>query len=135
MAIDLPGYGASTEPLGDLSRLTNAIRADHDGILTVDPAAAADALYHDCSSADVELALRSLGPGGRPRSRPRRAAWQERPSTHAVCTDDRALPVPLQRALAERADEVAAWPTGHSPFSRPDLVTDLVAARARGAET
>jgi len=122
----------------DLSRLADAIRADEDGIVTIDPEIAVDAFYHDCPPADVELALRSLG-GQRRESletRVRRAAWQDCPSTYAVCTDDRAVPVPLQRALAARATDVVDWPTGHSPFfARPDLVTSLLTARAGGPET
>jgi pimeloyl-ACP methyl ester carboxylesterase len=121
----------------DLSRLANAIRAGEDGIVTIDPEIAVDAFYHDCPPGDVELALRSLG-GQRRESletRVRRAAWQDRPSTYAVCTEDRALPVLLQRALAARAIDVVDWPTSHSPFfARPDLVASLLAARAGGRE-
>jgi pimeloyl-ACP methyl ester carboxylesterase len=121
------------EPV-DMSRLSEAIR-DDDGVLTIDPDAAVDAFYHDCSPGDVELALRSLGPQRRAslETTVRRASWEGRPSTYAVCTDDRAVPVPLQRVLAERTTEVVDWPTSHSPFlSRPELVTSLLTARARG---
>jgi len=124
------------EPV-DLSKLAAAIR-DDGGVLTIDPDVAADAFYHDCSPADVELALRSLGPQRRESlaTKVRRASWADRPTTYAVCTEDRAVPVRLQRVLAERATEVVEWPTSHSPFlSRPELVTSLLTARARGPAT
>jgi hypothetical protein len=40
-----------------------------------------------------------------------------------------------QREMAAlAAAKIIEWPTGHSPFlSRPDLVADLVAMRARSA--
>ena len=38
----------------------------------------------------------------------------------------------LQAELARGCTEIVEWPTSHSPFlSRPDLVADLLVARAR----
>ena len=55
------------------------------------------------------------------------AAWREKPATYVVCTDDRALPVALQRSNAARVGNSIDWPTSHSPFlSRPELVADLL---------
>jgi pimeloyl-ACP methyl ester carboxylesterase len=120
------------------TRLVDGIRTDDDGLMTIDPDVAVDAFYHDCPAVDVDLARRRLGPQRRAslETPVRRAAWQERPSIYAVCTDDRAVPVPLQRVLAARAGEVVEWPTSHSPFfSRPDLVTSLLAGAAGGPAT
>jgi pimeloyl-ACP methyl ester carboxylesterase len=119
------------------SLLADGLRVGDDGTVTVDPAVAVPALYHDCSPADVERALPRLGPQrvDSLHAPARWAAWQ-RPSTYAVCRDDRALPPGLQQAFARRASEVVEWPTSHSPFlSRPDLVTALLAARARAVES
>jgi pimeloyl-ACP methyl ester carboxylesterase len=61
----------------------------------------------------------------------RAAAWRDRPSTYVVCTDDRALPVPLQRSCADRVGTVVEIPTSHSPFlSRPDELARMLAALA-----
>jgi pimeloyl-ACP methyl ester carboxylesterase len=56
------------------------------------------------------------------------AAWQGRPSTYLVCTDDRSTSIELQRKHAARATESVDLPTGHHPFlSRPDLVAQQIA--------
>ena len=105
-----------------------------DGTVTLDPTAAVDALYPDCSPDDVAWALARLGPQrfDSLQAPATRAAWRGIPSTYAVCTEDRAIPPPLQRAFAARVGQVVEWPTGHSPFlSRPELVTAL----ARGPGT
>ncbi len=50
-----------------------------------------------------------------------------RESARVVCTDDRALPVALQRSNAARIGSAIEWPTSYSPFlSRPDLVAGLL---------
>ena len=105
-----------------------------DGLLRLEPEAV-HLVYHDCDPDEVDAA--------RARFRPQRpegfvqpvsvAAWRSRPSTYALCLDDRALDPRMQRAMAERAgSEVVEWPTGHSPFlARPDLVADLLTGVAR----
>jgi pimeloyl-ACP methyl ester carboxylesterase len=105
-----------------------------DGVLTCDPERAVAAFYHDC---DPEIAAAAVN-----RLRPQSlaalagetdgAAWRETPATYAVCTEDRALPVALQRSNARRIEGSGIgrsidWPTSHSPFlSRPDLVAELL---------
>jgi pimeloyl-ACP methyl ester carboxylesterase len=59
-------------------------------------------------------------------------AWRARPSWYLVATDDRMIPPPAQRAMAERAGstvtEVAA---SHSVYvSRPDAVASVIAQAA-----
>jgi pimeloyl-ACP methyl ester carboxylesterase len=99
------------------------------GVLTVDPERAASAFYHDCTPDVAAAAVERLRPqslaalGGEVDA----AAWHDKPATYVVCTEDRALPVALQRSNAARIGEWVDWPTSHSPFlSRPDLVADLI---------
>ena len=59
-------------------------------------------------------------------------AWRARPSWYLVATDDRMIPPPAQRAMAERAGssvtEVAA---SHAVYvSRPDTVASVIAQAA-----
>ena len=62
----------------------------------------------------------------------REVGWREKPSTYVVCTDDRAIPVALQRSCAERIGAVVELPTSHSPFlSRPADLANLLADLAR----
>lgn len=108
--------------------LNDAIRVG-DGVLTIDADDAVPAFFHDCVPEIARDAANRLRPmslaalqgkvGG--------AAWREKPATYAVCTEDRALPVPLQRSNAARIGNSVEWRTSHSPFlSRPDLVADLL---------
>lgn len=56
-----------------------------------------------------------------------KAAWREIPSTYLVCTEDRAIPVQKQEAMARRATRVVRMDTAHSPFvSRAAEVADLL---------
>ena len=102
-----------------------------DGLVRLDPEGA-QRLYHDCSPADAEAAVSRLRPQRADgfRQRVSAAAWRTRPSTYALCTEDRAVEAGLQRRMAERAGaEIVEWPTGHSPFlCRPDLVAALLVA-------
>lgn len=120
----------------DASALVDGMRAGDDGTVTLDPAAAADVLYHDCSPHDVAraLALLSAQRMDSLQTPATAAAWRDIPTTYALCTADRAIPAALQRSFAVRASEVVEWPTSHSPFfSRPELVTTLLADRAHTA--
>jgi pimeloyl-ACP methyl ester carboxylesterase len=98
-------------------------------VITIKPDRAVAAFYHDCTPEIASAAVERLRPqslialGGKIDA----AAWREKPATYVVCTDDRALPVELQRSNAARVGNSIDWPTSHSPFSsRPDLVADLL---------
>ena len=98
-------------------------------VITIKPDRAVAAFYHDCTPEIASAAVERLRPqslialGGKIDA----AAWREKPATYVVCTDDRALPVELQRSNAARIGNSIDWPTSHSPFSsRPDLVADLL---------
>jgi pimeloyl-ACP methyl ester carboxylesterase len=111
-----------------------AFRFSEDGErVHLDPDGARTAFYLDCDPADADAALARLRPMAfacftAPVST---AAWRDRPSTYAVCTEDLAVHPALQRVLAARCSETVEWPTSHSPFvSRPELVADLLARLA-----
>ncbi|MFJ5259877.1 alpha/beta fold hydrolase [Streptomyces sp. NPDC088387] len=61
-------------------------------------------------------------------------AWQSKPSWYLVAADDRMIPPPAQRQMAERAGAtVTEVPGSHSVYvSRPDAVVDLI-KQAAGA--
>jgi pimeloyl-ACP methyl ester carboxylesterase len=60
-------------------------------------------------------------------------AWRTKPSWYLVVTDDRMIPPPAQRAMAERAGATVAEAAGsHSIFvSHPNAVADLIEQAAR----
>ncbi len=62
-----------------------------------------------------------------------RPAWKTKPSWYLVATEDRMIPPPAQRAMAQRAGSVVAEvAASHSVYvSRPDAVVELIAAAAR----
>ncbi|MEU0187495.1 alpha/beta hydrolase, partial [Streptomyces sp. NPDC006207] len=55
-------------------------------------------------------------------------AWRSKPSWYLVAADDRMIPPPAQRAMAERASAtVTESPGSHSVYvSQPDAVVDLI---------
>jgi pimeloyl-ACP methyl ester carboxylesterase len=55
-------------------------------------------------------------------------AWRVKPSWYLVAADDRMIPPPAQRAMAERAgSQVVEVPGSHSVYvSQPDAVADLI---------
>ena len=98
-------------------------------MLTVKPDGAVSAFYHDCPPEVASDAAERLRPQplGSLSDTVNAAAWRDKPATYVVCTEDRAIPVALQRSAATRASNVVEWPTSHSPFvSRPDLVAGLL---------
>ncbi len=103
-----------------------------DGQTVVDPDAAVDVFYGDCSAYDVRIALEQLRP--MPWSDPpgsTRPAWRDVPSTYVLCTEDRTILPPLQRHMARHATDVIEWPTSHSPFlSEPQRLVELLARLA-----
>jgi hypothetical protein len=113
--------------------VAEALRFDGDA-RTVADEAIGPLFYGDCSAQDVALArglLRPM-PTAPPPIEPYRPAWRDITSTYVVCNQDRAIDPAAQRVMAQRATEVHAWDTSHSPFfSRPDLVVDLLSVLAR----
>jgi pimeloyl-ACP methyl ester carboxylesterase len=100
-----------------------------DGVITIKPEGATAAFFHDCTPEVAQAAIDRLRPMSLAAltGTVNAAAWREKPATYVVCTDDRALPVALQRSNAQRVGTAIDMPTSHSPFlSRPDLVADLL---------
>jgi pimeloyl-ACP methyl ester carboxylesterase len=64
-------------------------------------------------------------------------AWRSKPSWYLVTTDDRMIPPPLQRTMAERAGSTVAEVAGsHSIYvSQPNAVAMLIEQAARLAQT
>jgi pimeloyl-ACP methyl ester carboxylesterase len=62
-------------------------------------------------------------------------AWRSKPSWYLVATDDRMIPPPAQRAMAERAGAtVTEAPGSHSIYlSQPQAVANLIRQAAGGA--
>ena len=118
---------------GEGTTLPEALRFDDD-LIAVDPDRAIEFFYHDCppsiaSSAAAELRPMSMAAMSGAADA---AAWRVKPSTYVVCTDDRAIPVALQRSSAARVGDVVEMPTSHSPFlSQPQLVGELLVELAR----
>jgi pimeloyl-ACP methyl ester carboxylesterase len=126
-----PGESATANALtgGETATALNDAISVGDGVLTIDTGLAVPAFFHDCAPADAAEAARRLRPMSRAALQGTvvGAAWHEKPATYAVCTEDRALPVALQRSNVARIGNAVEWPTSHSPFlSRPDLVADLL---------
>ena len=64
-------------------------------------------------------------------------AWRSRPSWYLVATDDRMIPPPAQRGMAERAGAtITESPGSHSVYvSRPESVAELIKTAAAAVTT
>jgi pimeloyl-ACP methyl ester carboxylesterase len=104
---------------------------------TIDPEVSLDAFYHDVEPELAREAASRLRPfqktGYAVIETDAVPAWRTIPTTYVVCTEDRMIHPETEREMAAAAGaDVLEWPASHSPFlSRPDLVADLVARRAR----
>jgi pimeloyl-ACP methyl ester carboxylesterase len=116
--------------------LVAAIIADDQGMMTLEPSAAAACLYNRCDGDTTEWALARLGaqPFAAFDQTPARVAWRVKPSTYVVCSDDMAVHPDLQRVLAERCTDSVEWDADHSPFlSCPDRLSNFLADLASPA--
>jgi pimeloyl-ACP methyl ester carboxylesterase len=101
--------------------------------LVLDPATAPAALYGDVDPARTAAALARLSPQPTATFGQEVAAagWHDIGSTYVVCTLDRAIPVGLQRQMAERCTNVVELASAHSPFlSMPAALADVLAPLA-----
>ena len=120
--------------------LVAALRTHPGGEVSIDPAKTADLYYHDCDPADAADATRRLlpqAPGLFEQLPPstERVGWREIPSTYVVCTEDRAVPVEVQRRWAAQATYEVELPASHSPaLSMPDRVAAIIAETTRRLE-
>ena len=120
--------------------LVAALRVHEGGEVSVDPAATVDLYYHDCDPADAEAATRRLLPQAprlfdQPPPSAERVGWRQVPSTYVVCTEDRSVPVSVQRQWAEQATYRVELPSSHSPaLSMPDRVAAIIVEAVRQSE-
>lgn len=63
-------------------------------------------------------------------------AWRSKRSFYLVTTEDRMIPPPAQRTMAERAGATVAETGGsHAVYvSKPDVVAEFIKRAAKGAE-
>lgn len=63
-------------------------------------------------------------------------AWKAKPSWYLVASDDKMIPPPAQRAMAQRAGATVAETAGsHAVYvSKPQVVADLIEKAANGAK-
>lgn len=118
---------------GEEIKLGESLQFDGE-VVHVDPARVVEFFYHDCPPEVAAAAAARLAPMSiaAMAGAVREVAWREKPSTYVVCTDDRAIPVALQRSCAQRTGATVELPTSHSPFlSRPADVARLLAGIAR----
>jgi pimeloyl-ACP methyl ester carboxylesterase len=112
-----------------------------DGTLGVNPDMIREYFLQDCDEVTFEQALsrltrQSLTPFTQP---PREIAWQQKPTTYFVCTDDLPTPAKVQRRRVRPGARVVEFDARHHPFlSRPDAFAQTIAAEidsARSAAT
>jgi len=102
-----------------------------DGTIGVDPGLVRELFLQDCDEATTEGALarltrQSLAPFAQP---PRQVAWEQKPSTYFVCTEDLATPAEAQRARIRAGARAVDFEAGHHPFlSRPEAFAQSIAA-------
>ena len=102
-----------------------------DGTVGVDPDMIREFFLQDCDEITAEQALgrltrQSLTPFTQP---PRQIAWQQKPSTYFVCTEDLATPSEVQRQRVRAHTRLVEFSAGHHPFlSRPDAFAHSIAA-------
>jgi pimeloyl-ACP methyl ester carboxylesterase len=109
------------------------VEVDAMGVSRSVPAAVGEYLYGDCSEEDVAWAKAQLVPqnGAVVPAKVSRCSWAGFPSTYILLTEDKAVPVPLQRHYATQAGAVVEMATSHSPFlSQPAELARVIAGIA-----
>jgi pimeloyl-ACP methyl ester carboxylesterase len=102
-----------------------------DGTVGVDPEMIRELFLQDCDEVTTEQALsrltrQSLIPFTQP---PRHVAWQQKPATYLICTQDLATPARVQHRRVRAGARVVEFDAGHHPFlSQPDAFAQTIAA-------
>jgi pimeloyl-ACP methyl ester carboxylesterase len=98
--------------------LLASIVGDLSGITTIDPAKAGDLFYAQLDERQQAAHVATLVPQNMAagRERPTSLAWQSRPSTYVVCSDDHVVHPQLQRLLSKRATHTVTWASDHAAF-------------------
>jgi pimeloyl-ACP methyl ester carboxylesterase len=107
------------------------LQPSDDGTVSVDPDMVREFFLQDCDESTTEQALarltrQSLTPFTQP---PRQVAWQHKPATYFICTEDLATPAEAQRQRVKANTRLVEFAAGHHPFlSRPDAFAHSIAA-------
>jgi pimeloyl-ACP methyl ester carboxylesterase len=108
-----------------------------DGTIGVHPDLIREFFLQDCDESTTEQALarltrQSLTPFTQP---PRQIAWQQKPTTYFVCTEDLATPAEVQRQRVRGNARLVEFQAGHHPFlSRPEAFAQSIAAEIDGTD-
>lgn len=141
LAASAPAAGQSMADVGTAAAADPGTEVEQvsfrdDGLAVLNREAARQVLFNDCAPERAEKGLDQLRPmnlsgGGQ---RVRGAAWTQLPTTYVRGTHDR-MPEAIAEDFLETA-ELVELPTGHCPnWSRPDLVAELLADRAKPMST
>jgi pimeloyl-ACP methyl ester carboxylesterase len=106
------------------------MRPGDDGTVGVDPDIVAELFLQDCDEHATRHALERLTRQSvTPFTQPSRAAaWQHKPSTYVVCTEDLAIPADTQRRRVGRGARRIEFRAGHHPFlARADAFAHAIA--------
>jgi pimeloyl-ACP methyl ester carboxylesterase len=128
----VPDPGESLNAMGG-GRPAPWIVLRQDGTCIPDPARAADLFYGDCDAPTQAWAMSRLrAQAARAFTEPVPApAWQQIPASYIACTQDHALPLEMQRRLAQKVRESLELEASHSPFlSQPVPLADQLAGIA-----
>jgi pimeloyl-ACP methyl ester carboxylesterase len=111
------------------------LQLGNNGTVGVDPDMIREFFLQDCDESTTEQAVsrltrQSLTPFTQA---PRQIAWQQKPATYFVSTEDLATPPEAQRQRVKAGTRLVEFAAGHHPFlSRPDgFAESIVAAIAR----
>jgi pimeloyl-ACP methyl ester carboxylesterase len=102
-----------------------------DGTVSVKPELIREFFLQDCDEPTTEQALARLTPQALEpfMQAPREIAWQQKPATYFICTEDLATPADVQRRRVKDGVRSVEFTAGHHPFlSRPDAFAQSVAA-------
>jgi pimeloyl-ACP methyl ester carboxylesterase len=110
-----------------------------DGTIGVHPNPIRELFLQDCDETTTEEAVarltrQSLVPFTQA---PAEIAWQAKPSTYIVCTEDLATPADVQRRRVKEGTRAVDFAAGHHPFlSRPEefakALAEVIAATGAG---
>jgi pimeloyl-ACP methyl ester carboxylesterase len=126
----MPQAGQSLAELAG-SQPTPWMDPGDDGTVGVHANIVRELFLQDCDSATVREALSRLTrQSATPFTQPARmTAWQQKPATYFVCTEDLAIPAALQRQRAAPGARLIDFPSGHHPFlSQPEAFSESIAA-------
>jgi pimeloyl-ACP methyl ester carboxylesterase len=105
------------------------LQPSDDGTVGVDPDMIREFFLQDCDETTTEQAVgrltrQSLAPFTQPL---RQIAWQQKPATYFVCTEDLATPAAVQRRRVKANTRLVEFSAGHHPFlSRPDEFAESI---------